>query len=104
MTSPFPLLTAPLDVGPMRLRNRIVLLPHGLFFADRSTLTPTDRHRAYYEARARGGVALVCVESSVVSRDGQQGAPLILSSDPGCVDGYTRIAESVHEHGACVSG
>lgn len=97
-------LGTPLDIGPMRLSNRIVLLPHGLFYADRGSLTPTQAHLDYYEARARGGVGLVCMESSVVSRDGQQGAPMVLSSDPRCIPGYTRIAAAVHHHGSRLSG
>jgi 2,4-dienoyl-CoA reductase-like NADH-dependent reductase (Old Yellow Enzyme family) len=104
MSGAFPLLASPGRIGPMELANRIVLLPHGLFFAERGALRPTEAHLRYYQARAAGGVGLVCVESSVVSLDGQQGAPLVLSSDPGCVDGYARIAAAVHSHGARISG
>ncbi len=104
MSTSFPLLGSPGQLGPLQLKNRIVLLPHGLFYAERSALLPTERHVDYYEARARGGVGLVCVESSVVSLDGQQGAPLVLSSDPRCIEGYARIAEAVHRHGARVCG
>ena len=100
----FPLLGSPVSIGPMRVRNRLALLPHGLFYAHREELVPTRRHLEYYEARARGGVGLVCVESSVVSRDGQQGAPLVLSSDPACVEGYRAIADAVHDAGAKICG
>lgn len=104
MTDRFPALRSPIRLGPASLRNRIVLLPHGLFFASWDRLIPTDRHVEYYRARAVGGVAMVCVESTVVSRDGQQSAPLVLSSDPRCVEGYARIADAVHAEGAVVSG
>jgi 2,4-dienoyl-CoA reductase-like NADH-dependent reductase (Old Yellow Enzyme family) len=104
MASPFPHLSSPVDLGPMRLRNRLALLPHGLFFAERGALVGTDRHVDYYAARARGGVGLVCIESSVVSRDGMLAAPLVLASDARSVAGYGRIAEAVHAHGAKVCG
>ena len=101
---PFELLASPVTLGPMPLRNRLVLLPHGLFFADRSRLVATQRHVDYYAARARGGVGLVCLESSVVSRDGMMVAPLMLATGPGAGEGYRRIAEAVHAEGARVCG
>jgi 2,4-dienoyl-CoA reductase-like NADH-dependent reductase (Old Yellow Enzyme family) len=100
----FPLLASPVTLGPMRLRNRLVLLPHGLFYAERGKLVATDRHVDYYAARARGGVALVCVESSVVSRDGMMGAPLVLSSNRRVVPAYRRVVEAVHAEGAKICG
>ncbi len=103
MTGTVSVLGTPVDLGRARLRNRIVLLPHGLFFATWDRLVPTQRHLDYYRARAAGGAALVCTESSVVSGDGQQGAPLVLSSDAACVDGYERIAEAVHAEGSLLS-
>lgn len=100
----FPLLASAVDLGRLSLRNRVVCLPHGLFFADLSTLRPTARHVAYYAARAEGGAALICCESSVASRDGAMAGPLVLSGDEGCVDGYRAIADAVHARGARVAG
>ncbi len=104
VASDFPFLSSPVALGPLHLRNRLALLPHGLFFAERGLLVGTDRHVEYYAARARGGVGLVCIESSVVSRDGMLGAPLVLSSDPRSVPGYRGIVEAVHAEGAKVCG
>lgn len=103
-SSPFTHLASPLAVGPLRLRNRIALLPQGVFFADPAELLPTERHAEHYRARARGGVGLVCIESTVVSLDGRQGAPLVLSSDPRSVAGFRAIADAVHGEGASVCG
>jgi 2,4-dienoyl-CoA reductase (NADPH2) len=100
----YPLLATPVAFGPMRLRNRVVCLPHGLNFAVPGTLRPTRRHAEYYAARARGGTGLVCVESTVSSWDGQAAAGLVISSDPACVDGYREVARGVHEAGARISG
>src|SRR5690242_7346981 len=88
----------------MRLRNRITLLPHGVYFADRSTLLPTERHRDYYAARARGGVGLVCVETSVVSQDARSANTIMVAGNRGTIPGYRAIADAVHAEGACVSG
>lgn len=100
----FPQLGSPVAFGPMELRNRIVCLPHGLNYAEPGTLLPTQRHLEYYESRARGGVGLVCVETSVCSWDGQSSSPSVISSDPRCVPGYQAIARAVHDAGAKISG
>jgi 2,4-dienoyl-CoA reductase-like NADH-dependent reductase (Old Yellow Enzyme family) len=97
-------LRSPIALGPMQLKNRIAMLPHGLMYAIRPELRPNARHLAYYEARARGGAALICLETSVVARDALSFHSLVVSGDPGCVPGYTAIADAVHEHGAKISG
>jgi 2,4-dienoyl-CoA reductase (NADPH2) len=87
----------------MRLRNRVVLNPHGVLFASREDMLPTRRHLEYYRARAAGGAALICLESAVTSLDGRSG-PLVLAARPEAVPGYRLIADAVHEHGALVCG
>jgi 2,4-dienoyl-CoA reductase (NADPH2) len=103
VTSPYPWLATPVSLGPMRLRNRVVLNPHGLLFAGRADMLPTQRHLEYYRARAAGGAALICLESAVTSLDGRSG-PLVLASQPEAVPGYRAIADAVHAHGARVCG
>jgi 2,4-dienoyl-CoA reductase (NADPH2) len=88
----------------MRLRNRVVMLPHGLVYAERSSVGPTDRHIAYYSARARGGVGLVCIESAYVSASGDHRIPLVYANDPACVPAYERLVDAVHREGAAVCG
>lgn len=100
----FARLRSPIALGPMHLKNRIAMLPHGLMYAIRPELRPNRRHLAYYQARARGGVALICLETSVVAYDALSFHSLVVSGEPGCVPGYTAIAEAVHEHGAKISG
>lgn len=87
----------------MRLRNRIVLNPHGVLFASREDMLPTRRHLEYYRARAAGGAALICLESAVTSLDGRSG-PLVLASRREAIPGYRMIADAVHEQGALVCG
>lgn len=97
-------LATPIDLGPMHLKNRIAMLPHGLMWAARPEFRPNARHREYYAARARGGAALICLESSVISPDTRSVHSLVHSGDPACVPGYAAIADAVHEYGAKVSG
>ncbi|MEZ5100981.1 MAG: FAD-dependent oxidoreductase [Thermoleophilia bacterium] len=95
-------LFSPLAVGPVTLRNRIVSPPHGTGFAQGGL--PSERQLAYYEARARGGAALIVVGSLHV-HELQFAAPgENLAADPRAVEAYRRIAEAVHRHGALISG
>ena len=99
----YPTLASPLQIGPMHLRNRIVLLPHGAGFADSRARLPTTQHVDYYHARAAGGAGLICTESMLVSRDCLLGWA-VLASDPAVVDGYRRIADAVHRHESAICG
>lgn len=100
----FPLLSSPVTIGPLRLRNRVILLPHGVAYAEPGEYLPTPRHVEYYGARAQGGAGMVCVETLVVSPDGMCTPPLVLISDPDAVAGCRAIADAVHEAGSLVAG
>ena len=54
----FKYLFTPIDVGTMRLRNRIVSSPHGDGFA---TNHLCDEREVYYQTeKAKGGAAMLC--------------------------------------------
>ncbi len=59
-------LFTPLKLGPIVLKNRIVCAAHGLQAADPVTFMVTERAKAYYEEKAKGGAALVVLTSSSV--------------------------------------
>ena len=61
MAQEFKYLFTPLDVGPMKLRNRIVSTPHATCFP------MTNDQEAYYQAeKAKGGVSLCCTGATLV--------------------------------------
>ena len=96
----FPNLLAPGRLGPLEVRNRIVLPA-----MDQNNCTEqgliTDETIAHYEARAKGGVGLLIVETSAVSYP--HGATArhqpALSQDK-VVPDLRRLADAVHAHGA----
>ena len=53
-------LFAPLRIGPVVVRNRIVFSAHLTNYAEDGL--PTEQHAAYYSARAAGGAGLVVTE------------------------------------------
>ena len=55
-------LLSPLDVGPLRLRNRVVSTAHGAFTDFYRPGEPPERYVAYQERRAAGGCGLVILQ------------------------------------------
>ena len=62
----FKKLFAPIYIGAMRLKNRLVMSPMGTNYADnRGMVTP--RQLAYYAERAKGGVGMITTEVTSIS-------------------------------------
>lgn len=97
----FPHLLSPLTIGPMTLRNRCVIPGHSMRLG--SDLGVTPRLAEYVLARARGGAAMVGLESAPVSRATQVDlSPLPLFSDD-VVSGLQTLSRAVHDEGSRLS-
>ena len=87
----------PLSIGARRSPSRLMFGPHvtNLGDDDRSI---TERHVAYYAARARGGCGVIVIEGASVHESDwpYERAPLANR----CGEGWKAIGEAVHEHGA----
>ena len=90
----------PLRLGRRELRNRIVFTAHLTGFAEGGL--PTERHAAYYAARAAGGAGLVITEEHAVHPHDRPYERLIRGHDPAVLPGYRLITEAVRRHGAVV--
>ncbi len=98
-----PHLLAPGRIGPVELRNRIVLAPMGDRLAHDDG-TVSERQTAYLEARARGGAALILVGSASVAYPEGSYAPCQTAvSDDRFVAGLSQLADRVHAHGAKIA-
>ena len=60
------LLNEPGLIGPMRLKNRIIMAPMGTNYGTTDGFA-TDRDKRYYAERARGGVAMIVTEAMNIS-------------------------------------
>jgi 2,4-dienoyl-CoA reductase-like NADH-dependent reductase (Old Yellow Enzyme family)/thioredoxin reductase len=89
-------LFTPVDLGPVRLRNRVVSTSHqtGLVHDN----LPTDDLVAYHAARARGGVGAIFLEATAVHPTGLLTSHTLGGFLPAVVAGYERLAAAVHEH------
>ena len=100
----FPSLFQPIQIGPIRLRNRIVMPAMSTNFADpENPGFVSVRHKSYYGERARGGTALIITERVNInpSSSGRKFG-LDLSADQ-FITGFRELAELIKEYGArCV--
>ena len=91
-------LLSPIEVGPLRLRNRVVSTSHQTSLVHDHL--PTADLVAYHEARARGGAAAVFLEATAVHATGLLTPHTIGGFLPGIVPAYERLGAAVHDHGA----
>jgi 2,4-dienoyl-CoA reductase-like NADH-dependent reductase (Old Yellow Enzyme family)/thioredoxin reductase len=94
-------LLQPYQLGPLRLRNRVMTTSHEPAYTEDGM--PRDRYRAYHEERAKGGVAMVMTAGSAsVSRDSPPAFGNVLAWKDEVVPWMARLAEACHAHGAAV--
>lgn len=103
MPSSFDKLFEPIKIGPVEIRNRIVMPAMSTNFANVDG-SVSQRQIKYYSERARGGVGLIITEAVCVeSRFGK------LSPIQPCIDhdkylaGLNELVEEVKRHGAKIA-
>jgi 2,4-dienoyl-CoA reductase-like NADH-dependent reductase (Old Yellow Enzyme family)/thioredoxin reductase len=107
----YPHLFEPIRIGAVEIRNRLYMTAHGLGYAVPDPempgySIPSDRHIAYYEERARGGIGLIIQESTVPhpssqgSAFGYQTATVAAAFAEKNIPHFARVADAVHRHGA----
>ncbi len=95
--TPFPGLFQPGTIGTLHLKNRIVMPPMGTVLSDSGFVS--SRLIDYYEARAKGGVALIIVEISCVDAPlGLAVANQLRIDDDRFVSGLAELAKSIRKH------
>ena len=92
----FDQLFSPIRVGEQTLENRIVFSPHATGFAVERHIS--EQHVAYYEARARGGAALIISEQQTVHPAGSL-AKWLSAEDDGCIPHLARLSETIRGYG-----
>ncbi len=95
-------LFTPHEIRGHELKNRIFSTAHQTILAVDGS--PDDDMAAYHEARAKGGAALVVVESARAYGGDVTQSYYIDASRDECIPGYQKIARAVHRHGTKVFG
>lgn len=84
----------PVPLGPLRLRNRLLMAPMGTSLDNDGHIT--DDTIAYYVRRARGGVGTIVVEGCLVSADSVGPEPRL--SDDRYLDGFARLVRALRPY------
>jgi len=95
-------LFSPLTLRGVTIRNRILSTGHQTFLAKNGQIT--DELIAYHAARAKGGAGLIILESARFHQSAISDLPEIHITQDTHIDGFRRLAEAVHSHGAKVLG
>lgn len=93
------LLGTPGKIGPMRLKNRIIMGPMGTNYGTTDGLS-TDRDKRYYAERARGGVAMIVTEAMNISDGARNHNNSLCIFHDRFIPGLAAIVEAIAENGA----
>ncbi len=100
MTEEFTRLFQSGAIGPVTVRNRLVMAPMGTNYAnDQGEVT--DQLIDYYAERARGGTGLIILEVAAIDHPVSDTIVNQLRiDDNGCIPGLAKLARRIHNHGA----
>jgi 2,4-dienoyl-CoA reductase-like NADH-dependent reductase (Old Yellow Enzyme family)/thioredoxin reductase len=102
MATQFPNLMQPLQIGSLRIRNRIVSTGHDTGLPDHGLVG--DRLIAYQRARARGGAGLIVIQVASVHPTAFYTAHILQAHHDECIPGYRRLADAIHGEGGTTFG
>jgi 2,4-dienoyl-CoA reductase-like NADH-dependent reductase (Old Yellow Enzyme family) len=96
------ILLTPARIGPVEIKNRIVMPPMTTRTADEQGYI-TDDSIAYYMARVQGGVGLITVEMASPEKCGRHRRREVGIYDDCFLPGLTRLVSEIHRGGAKAS-
>jgi len=97
------LLQQPGRIGPLLLKNRVVMGPMGTNFGTTDGFS-TERDKIYYAERARGGAAMIITEAMVVSGQARNHRASLCIFDDRFIPGLADLTKAIHQAGALVCG
>jgi 2,4-dienoyl-CoA reductase-like NADH-dependent reductase (Old Yellow Enzyme family)/thioredoxin reductase len=96
----YPHLFSPVQLGNTLFRNRIFASPTGVFYAD-PRHRPINETICYYERKAKGGAASVCVGDAMVdSEHSQHGRYNMMMDDSEIMPALNKLSSEINRHGA----
>ena len=97
MKTDYPMLFSPLNVGSVRLKNRVVMgsMHTGLEHHPNSA----ERLAAFYAERAAGGVALIVTGGIAPNRQASSKLDSVLFTTDSDIENHSKITAAVHEAG-----
>ena len=92
----------PIELGPLSLRNRIVMAPMTRTFSPGNV--PNDLNVAYYERRAENEVGLIITEGTCIGHKAANGyarVPFIYGEE--ALAGWEKVVDAVHAKGGKIA-
>ena len=96
-----PSLFEPITIKELVLKNRLIMPPMNTRMAKEDGEC-TEKHIRHYMARATGGVGLIIIEHTYVSRDGRTVQGQLGLNDDRLIPGLKHLVEAIHTEGAKV--
>lgn len=96
----FESLFSPVSLAKTHFRNRIFSAPIGLEYYPAENLHPGDDFIAFFERKAQGGAATVCIGSAMADNSRGAVGPTIRLDDPHALAPHYRLAQCIARHGA----
>src|ERR1700730_10531461 len=97
------LLEQPGTIGPMRLKNRVIMAPMGTNYGTSDGFS-TDRDTRYYGERAKGGVAMIVTEAMNVSAGARNHTSSLCVFHDRFIPGLGAVVRAIHDNGALAVG
>ena len=97
------LIAQPGSIGPLRLKNRLIMAPMGTNFGSSDGLS-TERDRHYYALRAEGGVAAIVTEAMAVSEGGRAHNNSLWIYHDRFIPGLARLVQAIKAHDCLTIG
>ena len=99
----YPHLFQPIKIAGTQFRNRIFASPQGYYNIGPGRF-PNDDMAGFYETKALGGSAAVCIGDCMVDwKDGRHYDWLFDISNPSMQPGFSKVASAISRHGAVAS-
>jgi dimethylglycine catabolism A len=95
----FPKLKEPGRIGPLALKNRVIMGPMGTNYGTTDGHS-TDRDKAYYAERAKGGVAMVITEAMNISAAARNHNNSLCIYHDRFIPGLAAVVRAIQDNGA----
>jgi 2,4-dienoyl-CoA reductase-like NADH-dependent reductase (Old Yellow Enzyme family)/NADPH-dependent 2,4-dienoyl-CoA reductase/sulfur reductase-like enzyme len=93
------LIAQPGMMGPLALRNRIIMGPMGTNYGTGDGFS-TERDKLYYAERALGGAAMIITEAMVVSANARNHRNSLCIHHDRFIPGLAAVVDAIHDGGA----
>ncbi len=97
------LIAQPGRMGPLKLRNRIIMGPMGTNYGTTDGFS-TERDKLYYGERAKGGAAMIITEAMVITAGARNHTNSLCLFHDRYIPGLADVVQAIHDGGALAAG